>query len=251
MSDAMAQKALADSAKITESAVAAIKPNGDKEELTASESKIFLDMAKENEAYMCSLAQDSKESKWVLVQKNAAGTSVYKKADDSGKRFIFKSVTEMAFDQGTILGYLWNLENKKKYDDVFAGFKIIADLDGNTQINYQTSIGMFPVQPRDFVYLAHWSVNPQSNVWVMSARTITCVKLAPLTKDCVRAEVKTGGFIIEPTEKPNVSRLTFLADADLKGSIPAFITDKLFANQPLMIDNIHKNMSKDVEKLSK
>jgi hypothetical protein len=64
----------------------------------------------------------------------------------------------------------------------------------------------------------------------MYIATSSCNYPYPETKGVVRAEIFVGGYIIEAIDEGR-TQITYIADADLKGSIPGLIKNTLSAKQ--------------------
>ncbi len=56
--------------------------------------------------------------------------------------------------------------------------------------------------------------------------------LVPEVKGVVRANVPMGGWKIEPNDgNPNESMCTYMAELDLKGSVPGWVISQAFKDQ--------------------
>jgi len=60
----------------------------------------------------------------------------------------------------------------------------------------------------------------------------------------VRGEVYLGGYIIEKIDEKN-TKVTYIADVDIKGSIPAMIKNTLSSKQGEVAGKVAEAMKKD------
>ncbi len=66
----------------------------------------------------------------------------------------------------------------------------------------------------------------------------------PAKNGVVRGEVYIGGYIIEKIDE-NKTKVTYISDADLKGSIPGMIKNTLSAKQGEIASKIGPIMAKE------
>lgn len=72
--------------------------------------------------------------------------------------------------------------------------------------------------------------------------------LVPETKGIVRANVPVGGWKIEPLEgDPRKSRTTYMAEVDLKGSIPGFVIKTANKDQGYQIVKLRSVVEKYIK----
>jgi hypothetical protein len=82
------------------------------------------------------------------------------------------------------------------------------------------------------------------NACVGVAHTIES-KVCPPQPGVVRGDSRLAGFVIEPVpNSPNCSKLTFCAQLNLRGSLPSFITSKIYNDLPLCIAKLRPVLSK-------
>lgn len=235
---------------------------------------------------LCQLVHPTNDSEWKFVS-NTNGIVISKQIiqvkegqvskvangsaasnETNGTVVCFRGVGTVPTSPEETLCFLWDLERKKEYDSFFESFRIVKDLDELTQVNYQTTTGVFPVSGRDFVYLARRHLSQDKKMAILSAETIE-TKLCPPNPKYVRGTVKTSGYVIEAidddassappapksagaglfkgngkmNEKNKMSKLTFVINMNLNGSIPSFITTHIYEDIPKIVGKIKQVLS--------
>lgn len=94
---------------------------------------------------------------------------------------------------------------------------------------------MWPVAQRDIVLMVYKDIG-EEKVYIASK---SCGFPCKEEKGTVRAEVYIGGYIIEKIDE-NQTKVTYISDADIKGSIPSMIKNKLSERQGSIPANIEK-----------
>jgi len=87
--------------------------------------------------------------------------------------------------------------------------------------------GQWPVSDRDFVNVGAKFRESESKMYI---GTKACNFPYPEVKDVVRGEVYIGGYIIEKVDETH-TKVTYISDADLKGSIPGMIKNAFSVKQ--------------------
>ena len=112
---------------------------------------------------------------------------------------------------------------------------MFAKVADQTFLVYQKTKKVAVVSPRDFILLAHYNMTANGTIYVLVVNAQRD-DLQPETKGIVRGSVPIGGWKIEPVEgNPNQSRLTYLAELDLKGNIPGFVLKQANKDQGYQI----------------
>lgn len=101
--------------------------------------------------------------------------------------------------------------------------------------------GVWPVvSNRDFVNVSKKIIESDSKIYI---GTKACSYPYPEQKGVVRGEVLIGGYIMEKIDEKS-TRVTYISDADLKGSIPGMIKNTLSQQQGEVAAKIEKAMKK-------
>merc|ERR1719433_317555 len=64
----------------------------------------------------------------------------------------------------------------------------------------------------------------------------------PITRKYVRATLNTGGWFLEPMDDTNKTRITYIGFADLGGSLPKWIVNKVAQDIPMTPSLMNKFM---------
>jgi hypothetical protein len=87
--------------------------------------------------------------------------------------------------------------------------------------------GIWPVSNRDFVNVSVHLKESDSKIYI---GTKACNFPHPEVKGVVRGEVFIGGYIMDKIDETH-TKVTYISDADLKGSIPNLIKNTLSEKQ--------------------
>lgn len=109
------------------------------------------------------------------------------------------------------------------YDANYDCGKMFGKIADQTFYVYQRTKKIAVVSPREFVLVVHFNLTREGAIYIIVTNA-NRDDLQPETKGIVRGSVPIGGWKFEPVEgNPNQSRCTYLAEVDLKGSIPGFV----------------------------
>jgi hypothetical protein len=128
-------------------------------------------------------------------------------------------------------------DSLKKINPMLLEIKVLKDQEGKFRVNYMQYKGIWPVDNRDFV-----NVSGKERIGdKMYIATNACDFPYPEAKGVVRGEVFVGGYIIEKISETQTS-ITYISDADLKGSIPGMIKNTLSSKQGEISAKVEKCM---------
>lgn len=105
--------------------------------------------------------------------------------------------------------------------------KVLKELHGKYRVNYMQYKGIWPVDNREFINVSGKLRENENKMYIATA---ACEFPHPESKGVVRGEVFVGGYIIEKISETQ-TQVTYVSDADLKGSIPGMIKNTLSAKQ--------------------
>ena len=117
--------------------------------------------------------------------------------------------------------FLSSEENQMKLSSNVKEFRTIQDL-GDSKIRYRRHEGSWPVQDRDFIMCS--SKKYDGDRLIITSRSIE--SSYPEVPSVTRAECYIGGYVVDKVDATS-SKVTFISDIDLKGSIPNMIQKKL------------------------
>eukprot|EP01114_Cavostelium_apophysatum_P020386 TRINITY_DN6816_c0_g1_i1.p1 TRINITY_DN6816_c0_g1~~TRINITY_DN6816_c0_g1_i1.p1 ORF type:complete len:525 (-),score=97.59 TRINITY_DN6816_c0_g1_i1:283-1749(-) len=199
---------------------------------------------------MLSIAEDNPETSeasesfqrsnpnWEVVTEKY-GVTIYKKAHEEGNFMKGVGLIENSSPK-TVFDVVNDVGRSKEWDRTIVEARIVKKINEQMHIVYVSTMGQFPVAPRDFCLLVVNRVMPDGT-YIQLTRSIEDHDVPPVSGK-VRAELHTSGFVIKPKISPyssNVSSLvTYIVQFDPKGWIPTFITNKVAEYQPLRISKI-------------
>jgi hypothetical protein len=154
-------------------------------------------------------------------------------------RVASKGVAKVNFSIEKVFAFLDQEDTLKKINSMLLEIKVLEAHD-DYRVNYMKYKGIWPVDDREFVNVA---TKEKSDNKIYIA-TCACQFPYPESKGVVRGEVNVGGYIIEKVSA-DVTQITYISDADLKGSIPGMIKNTLSAKQGEIASKIGPTMEKD------
>eukprot|EP01137_Pigoraptor_chileana_P008819 Opistho-2@56171 len=136
-----------------------------------------------------------------------------------------------------ILEVVDGFKYKKEYDQLFKQGVNAEQLDELTRVGYMEYIGIWPTSPRDFVVMQSIRRLPDGG-YVLAGVSVEHPD-HPELSGFVRANIVCGGFVIRPVEgEPMKTDLVYVAQVDLRGSIPSAVVNKVTAAQPMVVANV-------------
>lgn len=156
-----------------------------------------------------------------------------------GDRIASKGVATVKFNIEKVVTFLEKPETLKKINSQCLEYRELYVVKDHFKVNYQQYDGIWPVSNRDFVSVSHiFRVDGKVYLGLK-----TCNYPHPEVKGVVRGEIFIGGYIIEKIDE-NSTRVTYISDSDLKGSIPNMIKNKISQKQGEVAGNIGPIMQK-------
>jgi hypothetical protein len=154
-------------------------------------------------------------------------------------RVASKGIAKVNYNIEKVFTFLDQEDTLKKINPMLLEIKVLETHE-NYRINYMQYKGIWPVSNRDFVNVST-KEKSDSKIYIS---TSACPYPYPAAKGVERGEVYVGGYIIEKIDE-NTTQITYISDADLKGSIPGMIKNTLSAKQGEIAGKIAPAMEKD------
>jgi hypothetical protein len=154
-------------------------------------------------------------------------------------RVASKGIAKVNYSIDKVFTFLDQEDTLKKINPMLLEIKVL-EVHEDYRINYMKYKGIWPVDDRDFVNVAS-KEKSSDKIYIA---TSACQYPYPVPKSTVRGEVYCGGYIIEKISD-DVTQITYISDADLKGSIPGMIKNTLSAKQGEIASKIGPGMEKD------
>jgi hypothetical protein len=156
-----------------------------------------------------------------------------------GDRVASKGIDKVKFNIEKVFKYLEEETTLKKISPMLLEIKVL-EVHEDYRINYMQYKGIWPVDNREFINVSA-KEKTESKIYIA---TCGCPLDYPASKGVVRGEVFVGGYIIEKIDE-NTTQITYVSDADLKGSIPGMVKNTLSAKQGEIASKIGPSMEKD------
>ncbi len=154
-------------------------------------------------------------------------------------RIASKGIAKVNYSIDKVFAFLDQEDTLKKINPMLLEIKVL-EAHEHYRINYMKYKGIWPVDDREFVSVATKEYNADK----IYIATCACQFPYPASKGTVRGEVYVGGYIIEKISD-DVTQVTYISDANLKGSIPGMIKNTLSAKQGEIASKIAPAMEKD------
>ena len=140
-----------------------------------------------------------------------------------------------------VITFLEKEESLAKINSQLLEIKVLYEKEGVFKVNYMKYKGQWPVDDRDFVNVGVKLRESDSKMYI---GTKACDFPYPAVKGAVRGQVYIGGYIIEKVDE-NHTKVTYISDADLKGSIPGMIKNAFSVKQGETASKVGYAMKKD------
>jgi hypothetical protein len=101
------------------------------------------------------------------------------------------------------------------------------------------------VAGRDFVNINHWRREASGKVFFVGGAVESAEM--PKRSGLVRGELVIGGWLMEAVDGGKATKLTYVVQLDLKGSIPTWISGEIMKRQPMQIDKIRNFLNEKVK----
>jgi hypothetical protein len=114
----------------------------------------------------------------------------------------------------------------KKLNSTCVEDKVLFE-DENLKVTYMRYSAPWPVSHRDFVSVAYQHLEGDTKAYIGSK---SCSWPCPEEKKVVRGEIIIGGYVLEKIDEKS-TKVTYMSNADIKGSIPGMIKNELAKKQ--------------------
>ncbi|CAK4636689.1 unnamed protein product [Aphanomyces euteiches] len=175
------------------------------------------------------------DDEWIFHSEKSGVRAFSKDSSEMGGGGSFTTVLgigHLDFPANMVLDFLLATQCKVEYDPMCAQSYQVDALDAHTTIDYYESKPVLIVAGRDFVNLVHWRVLPDNSIVVVAKATTD--DRCPVKKWTVRGEIHVAGWRIVPKSTGGVD-VAFMVQMDLKGSIPAFVQNRIVVDQAFVI----------------
>ncbi len=176
---------------------------------------------------------------WVSLGMNKE-VAIMKKPPGKGEVLgSFKGTGMINAPPEFLLRLLEDPDRASELDEQLKEARVISEVTSNLHLVQLLYKPVWPTAARDFCMLSA-SGYLAEDVWVSAAMSVEDGRV-PAEKGYVRGHLEFGGYVIRSV--PNMteqSLVTYIGSVDLKGNIPAFVTNKVSESQPLCVSMLRK-----------
>lgn len=160
---------------------------------------------------------------------------------DIDGRIAAKGTAVVDYNIEKVVEFLRKEESLAKINPQVVEIKVLYEKKDVFKVNYQQYKAIWPVANRDFVSIGVDIRESPNKVYI---GTKSCKYAHPEVKGVVRGEIYLGGYVIEKLDETH-TKITYLSDADLKGSIPQMVQNQLSSKQGEVASRIGAIMKKE------
>jgi len=189
----------------------------------------------------------SQERNWVYTGLEKEVRLFIKSSDEHVTSCMGKGL--IMYPPKQVFEFLSDPSSRFLYDNMLRTHESIATIDEYTSIQYMHHVARHCIlrAARDFVMLSSKRLvdeNVRKDTYVLVNHSIE-EKRAPHKHHLVRGDIKTSGWLIEPSkDNPKHSIVSHVVCVDLKGHVPASLVDLMQRRQPLAVHYVRKLIEK-------
>jgi hypothetical protein len=173
----------------------------------------------------------------IRIWKAAAGTDGQ---EGGGAGVAVRGRGRIDVSVATAMGRIRDSAKKAVWDGMFVTSRVVEQVNPRTKIQQECFKGIWPVAGRDFCTIQTVRMFPDGTGVLAGTSRVDprCAEKAPY----VRGECVIAGFVIRPAdgEGDRACVVDYISHADLKGSVPAFILEKVATNQPMNVATLRE-----------
>lgn len=201
-----------------------------------SRDATYLQMAQDKSDRLVTFAEATENDGWVSVgtKQNVRIMKFIPKREETPINCV-KGTGIVNAPPKFVMHFLKDPTYTTRLDDMLKEVHLIHKISPAVQLVHMLYKGVWPTAPRDFALL-NITGQRDTQTWVSAAVSIVDSRI-PETKGYVRGHLETGGYVIQAvSDNPNVSKVTYVAQVDLRGSIPIMVTNKIADTQPMNVN---------------
>lgn len=186
-------------------------------------NKYYISLFQESHSNCCELLELlNDEDMWNLVKdkKNIQLYKIRRKLKPS--ECFIKRTVEIDGEKDEVIECFRDLDFQMEINSKLKTLEVIDEITNDATITHQVSKGFFPVNGREFYTFSNkYDLNPRTSI--ISNHTVDSPDF-PSLKKVTRGSISTI-FMFESLPDSSTTRITNVLNVDLKGKIPAFISD--------------------------
>jgi hypothetical protein len=177
------------------------------------------------------LAAPDGDSGWVsVVEKN--GVTICKKSVPGNPLNMMRGACVIRRSPDSVLAMVTNKERKAEWDSLFRSARLVEELCPEYEIACDEYKAVWPTSPRDFCTVRGVARLADGTI-IAAGKSVTHPR-CPEGNGFVRGNVHMAGFVLQPLS-PSSTQVIYLSNADVKGSLPTAIVNKVSMEQPMCV----------------
>eukprot|EP00350_Pseudokeronopsis_sp_OXSARD2_P002030 CAMPEP_0170554910 /NCGR_PEP_ID=MMETSP0211-20121228/12787_1 /TAXON_ID=311385 /ORGANISM="Pseudokeronopsis sp., Strain OXSARD2" /LENGTH=204 /DNA_ID=CAMNT_0010864349 /DNA_START=1642 /DNA_END=2256 /DNA_ORIENTATION=+ len=176
-----------------------------------------------------------------LVNDRKMGVIIQSRTSPSGGNSI-KATGTLDYPAEDIFKVIGNSAYRQIYDKNYDQGHYVMKIGKQAMLIYQKTKKISVVSARDFLLVMIYNKFANGSIKIVVASTDKN-ELFPEVKGAVRGFVEIGGWMLEPLEEGQ-TKVTYMTEVDLKGSIPSFVTNTANKDQGYQIPKLKNAITK-------
>ena len=203
-----------------------------------SRDAAYLQMAKEKSDKLISSALGTEEDGWTLIgNKNRIRAMKLAPKPGEGSVNCVRGTGIVNVPPKFIMHFLKDPTYNSRLDGMLKEVRVVQKISPAVQLVHMLYKAVWPTAPRDFAVLNISGIR-DSQTLVSAAVSVTDDRISD-EKGHVRGHLDAGGYVIRAVPgNPNISEVVYVAQVDLKGSLPAMVTNKIADLQPQCVNTL-------------
>ena len=215
---------------------------GDEEEISPTTEGMPRYAMESNEAYTVFKQLLEETAGWEPISTGKTETKGTRRPAP-GNLYIIRGETIVNCPAAAIFAYLRDLSRKGEYDSMFESGYILEAFSDDLEVVYQRYKRQFPASGRDLCLVQRNYKEENGAIYAVAVSTTH--PACPGNTGLVRAHLYIGGFAMLPQDQVR-TKVVYITHADLGGSIPTMIVNKVQNSQALVVEGIRQALSQPV-----
>lgn len=209
----------------------------------------YLNMAEQCANGLLCAASATEQDGWNVVG-TSKNVSIMKKIPAKGEAPIncVKGIGEINCPPDFVMRLIMDPSRAAVLDDMLKQMVIAKELSNTMQLVHLQYKAVWPTTARDFSVINVFG-RTDAQTRVHGALSVVDPRI-PEEKGFVRGDVISGGYVIKDCPgNPEKAEITYLTQVDLKGSVPAFLVNKVTETQPQCVNHLRNIAEAEYNKL--
>lgn len=195
----------------------------------------YTELGRESCNILVCAAEATEEDGWTVIG-NTKNVFIMKRVPQKGDVSVncIKGTGIIRAPPQFVFRIVRNTENNSKLDDMLKETRLVDRVTPTTVLVHLLFKAVWPTTPRDFTVIS--TAGRYDDETFIEAGISVVDPRIPEEKGYVRGNIICGGYVIKVCPgMPEQCEVTYVSQAELKGSIPNFAVNKVTESQPLCI----------------